>query len=159
MKALIISDTHGRRNEVDIVLQRVGKIDMLFHLGDANGDEEYIRQACGCETHIISGNNDYRSELNAEETVLVGNHKIWMVHGHKQLVGCTLRYLYDETRDMGMDIVMFGHTHMPVIEELDGIYMVNPGSLSYPRQENGRGSYIIMEIDFEEKVKFTIDYL
>ena len=39
------------------------------------------------------------------------------------------------------------------------IIAVNPGSLTYPRQENRKPSYIIMELDREGKVHFTINYL
>ena len=41
----------------------------------------------------------------------------------------------------------------------NGAGAVNPGSLSYPRQEGRLPSYAIMEIDRKEKVHFTIAYL
>ena len=47
----------------------------------------------------------------------------------------------------GKDIVMFGHTHKPYLDTEDGITILNPGSLSYPRQEGRRSSYMIMTID------------
>lgn len=53
--------------------------------------------------------------------------------------------------DRGVDIVLYGHTHRPVIDIDDDIIAVNPGSLSYPRQEGRQPSYAIMEIDREEK--------
>ena len=39
MKILIVSDTHGRHRNLDEVLEREGKIDMLIHLGDVEDDE------------------------------------------------------------------------------------------------------------------------
>lgn len=42
---------------------------------------------------------------------------------------------------------MFGHTHKPYLETKDGVTILNPGSLSYPRQEGRRPSYMIMDID------------
>ena len=64
-----------------------------------------------------------------------------------------------EAIDRGIDIVLYGHTHRPVIDIDDDIIAVNPGSLSYPRQEGRQPSYAIMEIDREGKVHFTIAYL
>ena len=61
--------------------------------------------------------------------------------------------------DRGVDIVLYGHTHRPVIDIDDDIIAVNPGSLSYPRQEGRQPSYALMEIDREGKVHFTIAYL
>ena len=52
-----------------------------------------------------------------------------------------------------------GGTHRPVIDIDDDIIAVNPGSLSYPRQEGRQPSYAIMEIDRRGKVHFTIAYL
>ncbi len=46
-----------------------------------------------------------------------------------------------------MDIVMFGHTHRPLIEKDHGVVALNPGSTSYPRQDGHLPSYIVMEID------------
>ena len=54
---------------------------------------------------------------------------------------------------------MFGHTHKPYLEELQGITMLNPGSLSYPRQDGRRPSYIQMELDREGEAHYTISYL
>ena len=45
MKVLIVSDTHGRHRGLDRALQEAGDIDMLIHLGDVEGGEEYIDAA------------------------------------------------------------------------------------------------------------------
>ena len=58
-----------------------------------------------------------------------------------------------------MDIVMFGHTHRPVIEYGDGIIALNPGSVSYPRQEGKQPSYILMEFDKNGDVHFELEFL
>ena len=64
----------------------------------------------------------------------------------------------DWARANGADIVMFGHTHRPVIE-MDDVIAVNPGSISQPRQENRRPSYMIMEIDKNKELHFNIYYV
>ncbi|MCD7737399.1 MAG: metallophosphoesterase family protein, partial [Lachnospiraceae bacterium] len=54
----------------------------------------------------------------------------------------------------------FGHTHRPFIDESDPeLTILNPGSLSFPRQEGHRPSYILMETAQEGKPSFTIHYL
>ena len=57
------------------------------------------------------------------------------------------------------DIIMFGHTHRPYFEERDGITVLNPGSLSFPRQEGRKSSYMILETDGEEKYEFVQHFL
>jgi hypothetical protein len=59
----------------------------------------------------------------------------------------------------GADIVMYGHTHKPVIDISKNIIAINPGSLSYPRQENRKPSYIIMDIDSDGEARFDLRYI
>ena len=51
---------------------------------------------------------------------------------------------------------MFGHTHRPVINVGDAITMINPGSLSYPRQQDKKSTYIMMEVDDKENINFYL---
>ena len=51
----------------------------------------------------------------------------------------------EEAASRDCQAVFFGHTHKPVIEEIDGVLAVNPGSLSYPRQHGRRPSYVVLE--------------
>ena len=54
---------------------------------------------------------------------------------------------------------MFGHTHRPFFLQKDGMTILNPGSLSFPRQEGRRSSYMIMEVDEDGKLSFEQKYL
>ena len=65
----------------------------------------------------------------------------------------------DEALSKDFDIVMYGHTHRPVIDKNDDIIVINPGSLTYPRQEGRRPSYIIMETGKKGELGFTLKYL
>ena len=42
------------------------------------------------------------------------------------------------------DVLLHGHTHVPVLEEFDGKYYINPGSVSIPK-ENSAHSYMVLE--------------
>ena len=86
-------------------------------------------------------------------------YKVWVTHGHNYYVSMGNETIKKEAIDRGVDIVLYGHTHRPVIDIDDDIIAVNPGSLSYPRQEGRQPSYAIVEIDRRGKVHFTIAYL
>ena len=64
-----------------------------------------------------------------------------------------------EALGRGMDIVMFGHTHKPLLDNSKGIIMLNPGSVSYPRQDGHLPSYALMEIDSSGEAHYMIKYL
>lgn len=82
-----------------------------------------------------------------------------ITHGHRYYISMGSEMLKKEAIAQGIDIVMYGHTHKPVIDISDNIIAINPGSLSYPRQENRKPSYIIMELNAAGKAEFTLHYL
>lgn len=159
MRILIVSDTHGRHTGFDAALREAGAIDMLIHLGDTEGGEHYIDAMTDCPAYIVSGNNDFFSELPKELELGIGKYKAFITHGHYYYVSLGTERLLEEAKERNADIVMFGHTHKPVVEEQDGITILNPGSLSFPRQEGRRGSYIMMEIGDDGEAAYTINYI
>lgn len=84
--------------------------------------------------------------------------KVLVTHGHNYYVSMGNENIKREAAARGMDIVVYGHTHRPVVDRGSGVIAVNPGSISYPRQEGHRPSYIMMEAQ-EGKAKFTIKYI
>ena len=57
----------------------------------------------------------------------------------------------DTVFDAAVDIVIFGHTHYPVVEEFQGILMVNPGSPSLPKQLRRLGQVAVIELEPDHK--------
>ena len=159
MKILIVSDTHRRHHALETVLEKVKPIDMLIHLGDSEGYEDYIEALADCPVEIVAGNNDFFSRLDREKEIYIGKYKAFLTHGHYYYVSLNKESIIQEARSRGCDIVMFGHTHVPYLHQEDGITALNPGSISYPRQEGRRPSYIIMESDKEGEAHYTINYL
>lgn len=159
MKILIVSDTHGRHSGLDKVLECENDIDMLFHLGDVENGEDYIEAIATCPVYMIAGNNDFFSYLPSEREIRIGKYKVFMTHGHGYYVSMDTRTLRRAAIDRGVDIVMFGHTHRPYIDVEGDLKVINPGSLSYPRQEGRRGTYIIMEIDHNGEANFDLRHV
>lgn len=159
MRVLIVSDTHGRHTGLEKALEMAGKIDYLVHLGDTEGGEHYIEAAAGCPAYIVAGNNDFFSDLHREMEIDFCGKKAFMTHGHYYYVSLGPERIIEEGRAREADIIMFGHTHKPYLEKLKDVTVLNPGSLSYPRQEGRRGSFIIMEIDEEGNTEFEIKYI
>lgn len=158
-RIMIISDTHGQHENLKNALKNEKPIDKLIHLGDAEGEEDYIRALAECELEIVAGNNDYFSSLEREITIYIGRYKVLLTHGHYYCVSVGLEYIKDEARERNYDIVMFGHTHRPLIEIMEDITLINPGSISYPRQYDRRPTYIMMEIDQQEHIEYKLRYL
>lgn len=159
MRILIVSDTHRRHTNLERVLQKIGHLDLMIHLGDAEGEEDYIESIAGCPVEIIAGNNDFFSRLDKEKELMIGKYRVLLTHGHYYYVSVGTEGIKDDARARGMDIVMFGHTHRPCIEQDAGITALNPGSISFPRQAGRKPSYILMEIDRDGEAHYTLNYL
>lgn len=159
MKILIVSDTHRRNENFMLALERVAPVDMVIHCGDAEGSENEIYLAARCPLMAVVGNNDFFSDLPREREFYIDQYKIWVTHGHNYYVSAGNETLKREARGRGVDIVMYGHTHRPVIDIEDDLITINPGSLSYPRQEGHRPSYVIMDVDKNGEAQFSLHYL
>lgn len=159
MKILIVSDTHKKHDNLVRILEQEENIDLMIHLGDSEGYEDYIAELAGCPLEIVSGNNDFFTDLDREKVLEVGKYQVLITHGHYYYVAMGLEDLRKEALGRGMDIVMFGHTHRPYLNSSKGVTMLNPGSVSYPRQEGHKPSYALMEIDEEGEAHFCLKYL
>lgn len=159
MKVLIVSDTHKHQENLYRVLELEGNIDLMIHLGDAEGYEDEIAYMADCPLEIVSGNNDFFSNLDREKELQIGKYKVLITHGHYYYVSMGVEDIKKEAAGRSMDVVMFGHTHRPFLEQSKGVIALNPGSISYPRQEGRKPSYAIMEIDRAGEAHFTIKYL
>jgi predicted phosphodiesterase len=55
----------------------------------------------------------------------------------------------------GVDILMLGHTHMPMQVDMGSRYVLNPGSVGQPRDGDPRASYLILDLD-DGHVRFEL---
>ncbi|HHU75114.1 MAG TPA: metallophosphoesterase [Clostridiales bacterium] len=159
MKILIVSDTHGKNDNYKEVLKRVSPIDLVIHLGDFEGGVDYIRSITPCPIELVSGNNDFFYRLPKEKILNIGKYKVMLSHGHRYGVNFNTNHIRETAIINNVDIVMFGHTHVPMINLSGDVWIVNPGSLAYPRQEERIPTFIIMDFDDHGDAHFTLNYL
>ena len=123
--------------------------------------EDQIERLTGptCACVMVPGNNDFFCTLPRERVLKIAGLNIWITHGHNYYVSMDPSILKSEAYDRGMNIVMFGHTHKPLVDLSGPVIAVNPGSLTYPRQNGRRPSYIVMEAEEGSAPEFEIRYL
>ncbi len=159
MRVLVVSDTHGNHKNLAQVLELERPYDMVIHLGDIEGGEEELKAAAGCPVAAVRGNNDYFSDLPQEMEIEVAGKKLLITHGHYYYVVAGVEHLLKEALGRGVDIVMYGHTHRPLLRREGGIVIANPGSLAYPRQDGHEPTYLIMEVNEKGEEKFFLKKL
>lgn len=158
-KALIVSDTHGNNRNLIRVLDMHPDAEFIIHCGDIENGEDELRCRAGCPLYIVAGNNDFFNALPRELEENLFGHRVLITHGHYYRVSFSPEMLRQEAISRECDIAFFGHTHRPEVSYGEGCICVNPGSLSYPRQEGHKPSFCIWEIDDKAQEHFTIGYL
>lgn len=141
------------------VREEIGEFQMLIHLGDV-GDARELESLAGVPCYIVRGNTDYDAKLLNANVIEAGGHRIFATHGHLYQVDMRLDLLRFAALENDCDIAMYGHTHVPYLEEdPDDITILNPGSISKPRQADHRYTYMVMEIDDEDEVTYELRYV
>ena len=146
-KLIIISDTHDSRKGIDKLTPLIAENDYLIHLGDGAGDVRELTSQYPDKVYQCAGNCDFFSAMPEEGTLEVEWLKIMYCHGHRYGVKNHLYALAKEAKARGCQIALYGHTHQPFITEIEGVTLINPGSLRYPAGEGGSYCYLVIEKD------------
>jgi hypothetical protein len=158
MRIVVVSDSHGRNDNVKQAVaqtkKKYGTVDALLHMGDVEDDVDEIKSMIKGPVYIVAGNNDGGLGLPQQLNINLGGKEIMMTHGHRFGVDYDLHRLELLGAANGADIVMYGHTHYPSLDRNGEPVMLNPGSLTYPRQEGRVPTFMVMEIDEEGNVEY-----
>lgn len=145
-KYLVFSDSHGTNERMlEIIAQQKDSIEGLFFLGDIESGEDRLRASIQGPTYIVKGNCDWYSQAPAFQVLKLHGHTIAMTHGHRQHVNGGVDLLKYWAMEQGADIVLYGHTHVPFLEQSSTMTVLNPGSISRPRQSGFIPTHAVIE--------------
>lgn len=146
MKIIVVSDTHGNMHRLKDVVENNKDADLFLHLGD--GAEEFFevkKLYPDLFMDIVRGNGDLGYDHVPNYKMFdVCSHKIFASHGYMHNVKDSIDNYVEFARGKGADIILYGHTHKRFTKNQDSLYIMNPGSLSYPRSQGP--SYGILNI-------------
>jgi putative phosphoesterase len=145
----VISDTHlprGARRLPELCLERLRAADLILHAGDLTsvGVLEEL-QALGPPVEAVLGNIDepaLRGLLPDERIVDVAGVRIGMRHVPDPDERLLARF-------PGCGAVVFGHTHVPLAEKREGVWLLNPGSPT-ERRRSPFHSMLVLEVESGE---------
>jgi putative phosphoesterase len=144
-RIIVISDTHGSTKGIEKLLPLIAENDYVIHLGDGAGDMREVMSLYPEKVYLCAGNCDFFSPLPLEGTLDVEQLRIMYCHGHRYGVKRDLDIVAEAARAHGYDIVLYGHTHSALITEINGVTLINPGTLRYPAGEGGSYCYLVVE--------------
>ena len=137
MRIIVISDTHGRYNALSSVILSNMSANAFIHLGD--GEEEFLQlidnfPSLAPKFYYVKGNCDYGSQRQEFLTLdIAPGHRILATHGHRFGVNYGKAGILDKAKEHRCNIILHGHTHVRCNTYENGIYILNPGSASRPR--------------------------
>ena len=146
-RILIVSDNHGDETGLKKIIENEGPFDRMIHLGDSQMSEKELFDLVPCPIDIVSGNCDSYSSFPKEKILYIGNHTIYITHGHLKGVNYGMERLINTAIEAGADIALYGHTHTPFRKDMPGLTVINPGSISRPRQFPKVPTWVLMEVD------------
>ena len=129
MRILVVSDTHGHVYRLEKAIRSQPDIDMMIHLGDGERDIESVSHLLKVPVVAVCGNCDLYSALPECELLDVGGKRLYITHGYKEKVKYGDALLRQTARNRNADIALYGHTHVPVNDYDDGLFVFNPGSV------------------------------
>src|SRR4051812_19237068 len=147
MRVVVLSDTHAPRRWKTCpprVAEFLRGAEVILHAGDVCVPYVIDELAAYAPTYVVQGNNDV-PELGAPETLEVGlaGLRVAMIHDSGPAKGRLLRM---RRRFADADLVVFGHSHIPLDESGMGLRIFNPGSPTDRRQQPC-GTLGILEIE------------
>lgn len=151
----VISDTHvptRRKNLPDKIFEVFNDVDLILHAGDI--ESEFVIETLEKLAPVVAvnGNCDSNLGLNDHEVITVEDKRIGLAHGLVYPRGDT-QQLYYLARQLDVDIMITGHSHQPMVEKIENILLLNPGSPTQPRM--CEPSVMLLEIN-KEKVDVEI---
>lgn len=138
MEIAVLSDTHLRagRTLPRFVWEHLTDIDMIIHAGDLTNMGLLEELACIAPVHAVCGNcDDWDVALPERDIIECESLKIGIIHGNVGKGKSTPERAFNAFEDSPVDLIIFGHSHVPFMEWRNGILLFNPGSPTDKRRE------------------------
>jgi putative phosphoesterase len=142
----VVGDIHGNTAALQEALEKMGPIDQLLFTGDGHRDLDRIEGGLSIPVVGVAGNCDFCTLYPGEELLVLETKKLLLTHGHRYGVKQGLTRIALAGRAAAADLVVFGHTHLPMDDIWQNVHLFNPGSLSRDRALGGLG-YGMIELD------------
>lgn len=131
MKVGILSDTHIRKGRIlpQYVWEALEDVDFILHAGDLTTVSVLEELKMLAPVVAVRGNCDWLIDDLPDKTISeLGELKIGLTHGYLGKASSTPQRALESFRGDQVDIIIFGHSHIPYKRFHDGILLFNPGS-------------------------------
>lgn len=159
MRIGITGDTHGSQPAIRKIVNLAPPVEQWFHTGDYCQDALLLKQLSGLPVTGVLGNCDGLSkEANVDEILVLEGFRVWLTHGHRYMGHTHVEELAWWAKKLEVDIVIYGHTHIPMNSYYGDILLINPGSPARPRG-GSEPSFAVLNLKEGEKPQVEFFHL
>lgn len=145
MRIIVFSDSHRNFSVLNQIVTAHPEADLFLHLGDGKREFEDLAALYPDKQMVgVDGNCDMGLPGKAVDVIVCRGKKIFFAHGHTFLVKHSTATFLAAARAAGAAIALHGHTHIAYSTYEDGLYIMNPGSVTSP--SHGPASYGMIDI-------------
>lgn len=128
-KVLIVSDSHGLTEQLNVIKER-HQVDYMLHCGDSELDMDDPAMA---DFLKVRGNCDFDVRYPLEQTFSADGIVFFMAHGHLLDVKMDLTKISYRGEELKANVICFGHTHVAGVQKMGDQVLINPGSIRLPK--------------------------
>lgn len=170
----LLSDTHMPQRFKTLppgVFDLFAEVDLILHAGDVG--QLWVLDELSCIAPVIAVHgNDETAEATAAlpylQTLSVAGHRLVITHAHypdraEELASRTTNWQPHIDRRVGFakqhgaSIIIYGHLHIPMRMERDGVLLINPGAIASgnPWTRQTQQTVAVMTLTAGEKPQVT----
>jgi len=177
-KVICLGDLVGYGPRPNEVIETIKDAKIQTIMGNYDEGVGYEKGDCGCAyvttkeklngqmsvdwttEQVTHQNKDYLIRLPDRVEYYVEDHRILFVHGSPRRIN---EYLYEDRpkeslsrmlKDLDVDVLVCGHTHMPYHRFVDNVQIINDGSVGKPKDGDARSCYVLFDIGDKVSVEF-----
>ncbi|GBE58631.1 vacuolar sorting protein [Babesia ovata] len=163
---MVVGDLHVPQRALDLPqcfreLLNTDKIKQVLCTGNV-GSQKMVDLLLGISPnlHMVKGDFDDDPKLPEELIVNVGNFKIGLINGYQLPSWGDKEVVYEYAKRMGVDVLVYGHTHISDVSKVSGKILVNPGSATgafQPWAPNSIPTFMLMAVQGQKIVVYVYE--
>ena len=133
IRILVFSDSHGELGRMEQIVMEEWP-DAIFHLGDYRRDSDELSYVSEIPVFGVTGNCDGGlSGAMPERKISLGGVTFLLCHGHTYGVKSGYSAAVSHAKEEQVDVLLCGHTHIPLYDQYGSLQLLNPGSIRYSK--------------------------
>jgi putative phosphoesterase len=173
-----LGDLVGYGPRPNEVINKIRELKIPTIMGNYDEGVGYEKGECGCAyitaieksngqisidwttKRVTPKNKEFLKTLHEKIQLDINGYNVLLVHGSPRRIN---EYLYEDRpegslkrilEDIDIDVLLCGHTHIPYHRVIDGVHIINDGSVGKPKDGDPRACYVVIDLSDEISIEF-----